>query len=666
MAGPLESPGGGGPPAKPSPPKQPSVVLLADAKITVQASIPIVFEALVNPEQLGVWWAQDVEVEAEESGRYEGTTSEGRVEGTITAIDGRGLALPHADAQRREAVVRPLLPRRPTTHLMDHRAHDPGPRAPERVAQRDRPPVHVRDFGAEAEGLHDHQRLNREGFVELNQADVLDPKFCPGERLAGRRDGTEAHRPGLDAGSRGGDDSRKRGDPEFPRLAIAHHQQRRGAVRDAARVSRGHGATLPERGTELREGLEGRVGSRRLVPTDGERLRLPLRNRDGEDLLRELAAFNRGDGPPMALEGELILVLPRSLRVPFPEVLRRLPHRVVPVLGLEPRVREPPTEGRVPSGHVAHGAVEILRDRVRRPGHALDAARDEGLALADLDGPRRRVDRREAGRAEAVERHRRHGHGEPREQRGHPRDVAVVLPGLVRAAQVDLLNERGIDARAAHDLADDERRQVVRPDILQRPVVTTHRRPNGIDDHGFGHRPTPIGILESPPGIWTSGCVTRATARSHTPHRRPEALEGVYLYLEVRRTAARIYFAVRVPPAVREPLCPQLGSSTRAPRGASVRWVRPRQAPGRMPSVHGRIEDGPLCHGHLLVPLLLLPRLGREDVQGRRVRGREARHAGRRRPGGSPSDRGDWRGNHGRRPPRRGRADVPLHPALEA
>src|SRR5437879_13928015 len=90
MAGPLESPGGGGPPAKPSPPKQPSVVLLADAKITVQVPIPIVFEALVNSEQLGVWWAQDVEVEAEESGRYEGTTSEGRVEGTITTIDRPG------------------------------------------------------------------------------------------------------------------------------------------------------------------------------------------------------------------------------------------------------------------------------------------------------------------------------------------------------------------------------------------------------------------------------------------------------------------------------------------------------------------------------------------------------------------------------------------------
>src|SRR3989442_12911551 len=87
MAGPLESPGGGGPPAKPSPPKQPSVVLLADAKITVQVPIPIVFEALVNSEQLGVWWAQDVEVKAEVSERYEGSTSEGRAKSTITATD---------------------------------------------------------------------------------------------------------------------------------------------------------------------------------------------------------------------------------------------------------------------------------------------------------------------------------------------------------------------------------------------------------------------------------------------------------------------------------------------------------------------------------------------------------------------------------------------------
>jgi uncharacterized protein YndB with AHSA1/START domain len=87
MTEPPESLGGSRPPAKPAPPK-PSVVVLADAKITVQAPIPRVFEALVNQEQLNQWWAQDVEIEPEESGRYEGTTPEGRIEGTITAIDG--------------------------------------------------------------------------------------------------------------------------------------------------------------------------------------------------------------------------------------------------------------------------------------------------------------------------------------------------------------------------------------------------------------------------------------------------------------------------------------------------------------------------------------------------------------------------------------------------
>jgi uncharacterized protein YndB with AHSA1/START domain len=127
------SPGGGRPPAKPAPPKQPSVVVLADAKITVQAPIPRVFEALVNPEQLSLWWAQDVEVEAEESGRYEGTTPEGRVEGTITAIDGPG-RLSYTWPIAREggpietSVAYELTPKGPATFVrLLHRSPQPVP-----------------------------------------------------------------------------------------------------------------------------------------------------------------------------------------------------------------------------------------------------------------------------------------------------------------------------------------------------------------------------------------------------------------------------------------------------------------------------------------------------------------------------------------------------------
>jgi uncharacterized protein YndB with AHSA1/START domain len=79
-----------GPDAGKKAPIPPPWIVLADAKLTVRAPLPRVFEALVNAEQLGRWWAHDVRVEAELGGRYEGTLAEGRIEGTITAIDGPG------------------------------------------------------------------------------------------------------------------------------------------------------------------------------------------------------------------------------------------------------------------------------------------------------------------------------------------------------------------------------------------------------------------------------------------------------------------------------------------------------------------------------------------------------------------------------------------------
>src|SRR2546425_12000151 len=80
------------PSATPSAPKPAATrsVLLGDAKVTIRAPIPRVFEALLDPAQLAQWWADEPRVEAEVGGRYEGTLSDGRVEGSITAIDGPG------------------------------------------------------------------------------------------------------------------------------------------------------------------------------------------------------------------------------------------------------------------------------------------------------------------------------------------------------------------------------------------------------------------------------------------------------------------------------------------------------------------------------------------------------------------------------------------------
>ncbi len=73
------------PAPKPAPPR---AAVLGDAKITVDAPAFEVFAALTDPERLAAWWGRDAFVEAEEGGRYETTLPTGRLEGTITAIDG--------------------------------------------------------------------------------------------------------------------------------------------------------------------------------------------------------------------------------------------------------------------------------------------------------------------------------------------------------------------------------------------------------------------------------------------------------------------------------------------------------------------------------------------------------------------------------------------------
>src|SRR5438552_19078987 len=54
-------------------PKVGPPVVLANAKATVGAIPAQVFEALTDAAQLGSWWAEDVRVDAQMSGVYEGT-----------------------------------------------------------------------------------------------------------------------------------------------------------------------------------------------------------------------------------------------------------------------------------------------------------------------------------------------------------------------------------------------------------------------------------------------------------------------------------------------------------------------------------------------------------------------------------------------------------------
>ena len=62
-------------------------------------------------------------------------------------------------------------------------------------------------------------------------------------------------------------------------------------------------------GLQARQRLDRGVGARVLVAIDDERLALPLRHRDRDELVGEAAGLDGGDGAPLALERERVLAL---------------------------------------------------------------------------------------------------------------------------------------------------------------------------------------------------------------------------------------------------------------------------------------------------------------------------------------------------------------------
>ena len=107
-------------------------------------------------------------------------------------------------------------------------------------------------------------------------------------------------------------------------------------------------------GLRRRQRLERGIGARVLVAIDDERLALPLRHRDRDDLVGEPAGLDGGDGALLALERERVLALARDAPA-LGDVLGGLAHRVRVVALGQARVDEPPAEGRV--GHLAVAAV---------------------------------------------------------------------------------------------------------------------------------------------------------------------------------------------------------------------------------------------------------------------------------------------------------------------
>jgi len=216
---------------------------------------------------------------------------------------------------------------------------------------------------------------------------------------------------------------------------------------------------------------------------------LALRDRHRDDLVAEAAAVDRLHRPPLALVGEGVLLLAGDLRLELlVDVLGGLAHDLQGEHRLHLRIGEAPAEGGIPRRDVAdRPALAALGDGVGATAHALHAASDEHLPLPGQDGPRRHVDRAQAAGAQPVKRDRRHRHREAGQQRRHAGHVAVILPGLVGAAQVHLLDCGGVQPRPCHQGLEHVGGQVIGAHLAERAAHTPDRRAQRVDDHDFGH-----------------------------------------------------------------------------------------------------------------------------------------------------------------------------------
>ena len=241
----------------------------------------------------------------------------------------------------------------------------------------------------------------------------------------------------------------------------------------------GHGALGAKRRLELREHVGSRLRSRMLVDDD-------LTDRD--ELVVEAARCVRQLPALLRASGERVLILARHAPL-LGDVLARLPHRLQREHLLEPWVGEAPAERRVPQRPVAtrERRVRLRRDE-RRAAHRLDATGDDDLGVTCEHGVTGGHDRRQTRGAETVQRDTCDRLRKAGEKRGHPRDVAVVLARLVRAAEVDVVDRAAVDRGSLHRGGDGDPREIVRPHARERTRVPPDRRANRGENDCARHR----------------------------------------------------------------------------------------------------------------------------------------------------------------------------------
>ncbi len=236
--------------------------------------------------------------------------------------------------------------------------------------------------------------------------------------------------------------------------------------------------------------LERGVGSRPLVGFDQHRVAaVGLGRDDRHQLLGEASGGGGVDGALVAAKRELVLSI-ASDRIALGDVLGRLAHRLGRVALGHRGVDQPPPERRVVHRLRASRQARLgLGHHPRRAAHRLRAAGQVELTLAEAKRPGGAVDCLEPRGAEPVHGHARDLDRKACEQRRHPRDVAVVLAGLVGGAPVDVGDALGVEPGALERGADRVGGEIVGANSRERAAVAAHRRADGVENQRLAHRP---------------------------------------------------------------------------------------------------------------------------------------------------------------------------------
>ena len=127
------------------------------------------------------------------------------------------------------------------------------------------PPLTLTIVGIESRGADHGEGLGGEGFVEFDDADVVELQSGERERFRDRDHRTDAHDLRRDSGGGEADEAGFRFEAEFARFRRRHDESRRGAIAGLRRIARRHGAVDVEDGLQFRESFERSIGARAFV-----------------------------------------------------------------------------------------------------------------------------------------------------------------------------------------------------------------------------------------------------------------------------------------------------------------------------------------------------------------------------------------------------------------